>query len=143
MQKYPAELHYTLQVIRTHVVPDYLPNLPTRPMGTLTKSSYLKLDSKDGKKFVGCSHVATVAELKDAKKIDTCVGPVYTIDDILVPNTVECNAPYQQCGGLDWEGPHCCAQTAGKAYSCQPQSQHYAQCRYAPSCHPPLDSSVT
>ena len=106
-------------------------------MGTLTKASQLKLDTNGKDKFVGCSHVANVAKLMDAKKIETCAGPVYTIDDVLVPNSVACVAPRQQCGGLEWDGPHCCAQTAGIAYSCQPQwlahgewNQYYSPVSY-------------
>ena len=121
-----------LQVLRNHVVRAHLPDLPDAPMGTLAAGSSLMIDRMGDRKFLGCSHTSNVAELRNTKKIATCVGLVYSVDDVLVPNTVACSAPHQTCGGVHWKGPICCAQAADVAYSCQPQNDFYSQCLCAP-----------
>lgn len=122
-----------MQVIRNHIVGSYIPELPESDasLGTLAALSTLESHTTATGVAVAASHTNVEAHVATGAGVQTCVGVVHSIDNVLVPNSILCSEPFGQCGGDNWRGPTCCAQKADQAYACETRDRFWASCRCA------------
>ena len=125
--------------MKNHVASGDYPRILHDNIPTLAWESELIPHKKDGQVLLESCHTARKTEVTTVAKYDTCAGTVHIVDDIMTPHSVLCAAPSKQCGGENWQGPSCCAQTANTAYQCvhvphnlkHASDPSYKQCQYA------------